>query len=35
MIKDRARLAALKDFSARSNRKKLKKVISPKVGKLS
>ena len=35
IIKDRARLAALKNFSARSNRKKLKKVVSPKVGKLS
>ena len=31
-IEDGARLAALKDFSARSNRKKLKKVVRAEVG---
>jgi hypothetical protein len=35
IIKDRARLAALKDFSARSNRKKLKRQVDAEVGKLS
>jgi uncharacterized iron-regulated protein len=35
IIKDRARLAALKDFSARSNRKKLKRQVDAKVGKPS
>jgi hypothetical protein len=35
IVKDRARLATLKDFSARSNRKKLKKVVGAEVGKPS
>jgi hypothetical protein len=35
IIKDRARLAALKDFGARSNRKKPKRRVDAKVGKLS
>ena len=34
-VKDRARLAALKDFRARSDRKKPKKQVRAKVGKLS
>jgi hypothetical protein len=35
IIEDRARLATLKDFSAHSNRKKLKRRVDAKVGKLS
>jgi hypothetical protein len=35
IVKDRARLTALKEFRARSNRKKLKTRVRAKVGKLS
>jgi hypothetical protein len=35
LAKDRARLTALKEFRARSNRKKLKTRVRAKVGKLS
>jgi uncharacterized iron-regulated protein len=35
IIKDRARLAALKDFSARSNKKKLKRRVDAEVSKPS
>jgi hypothetical protein len=35
IIEDRARLAALKDFGARSDRKKLKRRVDAKVGELS
>jgi hypothetical protein len=35
IIKDRARLAAFKDFSARSDRKKLKRRVDAEVGELS
>jgi hypothetical protein len=35
IIEDRARLAALKNFGARSNRKKLKRRVDAEVGELS